>query len=99
MKSKFSLISIAILAIALTACHNRTDDYVNAQNNPPLKTPPGVTNTTFTDHNPIPQKSTTGVVAAPSLVPPGLTEDEASAKIALDEKEKQAKKAENTPQS
>ncbi|MES2205159.1 MAG: hypothetical protein V4496_08100 [Pseudomonadota bacterium] len=89
MKSTLALISLAVLTLALSACHNRTDDYVNAQNKAPLKTPPGVTNSTFTDHNPIPKKSTPNVVAAPSLVPPGLTEDEAAAKIALAEKKKQ----------
>ena len=96
MKLTLALFSIAVLTLALTACHNRTDDYVNAQNNAPLKTPPGVSNATFTDHNPIPKKSMPGVVAAPSLVPPGLTEDEAAAKIALAEKEKQP---ENTSSS
>lgn len=83
MKSTLSFISITVLVLSLNACHNRTQDYVNAQNNPPLKPPPGVTNATFTDHNPIPKKSTSDIVAAPSLVPPGLTEDEAEAKIAL----------------
>jgi len=82
MKSR--LLLLAALSLTLCACmHNRTDDYVNAQNNPSLKTPPGVNNATFVDHNPIPQKSTSEVVAAPSLVPPGLTEDEATAKVEL----------------
>ena len=96
MKSTHALISLAVLALALTACHNHTEDYVNAQNNAALKTPAGVSNTTFTDHNPIPKKSTPEVVAAPSLVPPGLTEDEAAAKIALAEKKKQPEVAEST---
>lgn len=87
MKLTLSLFSTAVLAFTLTACHNRTEDYVNAQNNAPLKTPPGISNATFTDHNPIPQKSTSSVVAAPSLVPPGLTEDEAAAEIALTKKQ------------
>lgn len=85
MKLTHSALSIAVLALTLTACHNRTEDYVNAQNNASLKTPPGVSSATFTDHNPIPKKSTSGVVTAPSLVPPGLTEDEAAAKKALAE--------------
>lgn len=67
---------VSILALTLTACmHNRADDYVNAQNNPPLKTPPGVTQPTFKDSYPIPAKSTTAVVPAPSLVPPGYDAD------------------------
>ncbi len=102
MKLTHSLLSIAVLTLTLTACHNRTEDYVNAQNNAALKTPAGVNNATFTDHNPIPKKSTPDVVAAPSLVPPGLTEDEAAAKRALAEKKKQpevAEKTESAPQN
>ena len=76
--------------------HNRADDYVNAQNAPALKTPPGINNAAFTDHNPIPAKSTPGVVPAPSLVPPGLTEDEATAKIALAEAKKNPEKSDVT---
>lgn len=100
MKSALSLISLSILALTLTACmHNRSSDYVNAKNNPSLKTPPGVNNPTFTDHNPIPQKSTSDTIAAPSLVPPGLTEDEEAAKIALAEEKKKAKSAEKIKNS
>lgn len=89
MKSLSTLFSVTVLTLTLTACmHNRSEDYVKAQNNAPLKTPPGVSNATFTDHNPIPQTSTTGVITVPSLVPPGLTEDEAAAKIALTVTEK-----------
>lgn len=86
MKLTSSLFLSAALALTLAACHNRTDDYVNAKNTPSLKTPPGVSQATFTDHNPIPKKSTSEVVPAPSLVPPGLEADEAAAKIALSEK-------------
>ena len=97
MRSTVSLISLSILALSLTACmHNRSDDYVNAQNGPALKTPPGVNSAAFTDHNPIPAKSTPDVVPAPSLVPPGLTEDEAAAKIALAEAKKKEKDADDT---
>lgn len=89
MKTYLSLFSLTILALSLTAClHNRTDDYVNAQNNPPLKTPPGVQNPTFKDNYPIPQKSTNQVVAAPSLVPPGLTTDEDASTAVLAEEKK-----------
>lgn len=94
MKSR--LLLLAALSLTLCACmHNRTNDYVNTQNNPSLKTPPGVNNANFVDHNPIPQKSTSEVVAAPSLVPPGLTEDEATAKAAL--AAAKAKKSESKP--
>ncbi len=97
MKSALSLISLSILALTLSACmHNRSSDYVNAKNNPSLKTPPGVNNPTFIDHNPIPKKSTSDPIAAPSLVPPGLTEDEEAAKIALAEKKKKSESAEET---
>jgi uncharacterized lipoprotein len=97
MKSTLSLISLSILALTLSACmHNRSSDYVNAKNNPSLKTPPGVNSPTFTDHNPIPQKSTSDAITAPSLAPPGLTEDEEAAKIALAEEKKKAKNTEDT---
>lgn len=97
MKLHAPLLAMSILALAaLTACHNYTNDYVNAKSVAPLKTPPGVSNPTFTEHNPIPKTSTTKAVTAPSLVPPGLTEDEAAAKIALAEEKKKAKTVKNT---
>ncbi len=74
---------IGALALSLTACHNYTNDYVNAKNNPVLKTPPGVANPTFIDHNPIPATSSSGATTPASVVPPGLLEDEAAAKAAL----------------
>lgn len=76
-------LTMMTLGLFLTACHNYTNDYVNAQNHSPLKTPPGVHHPTFMDHNPIPAKSSSDPITPASLVPPGLLEDEASAKIAL----------------
>lgn len=79
---KLTMIIITCV-LALTACHNYTNDYVNARSEPALKTPPGVNNPTFVNHNPIPAISSSTSVSAPSLVPPGLTEDEATAKTVL----------------
>jgi hypothetical protein len=72
-------LTIIALALSLTACHNHTNDYVNAQTQPALKTPPGVSNPNFVDHNPIPATPPSSPVSPPSLVPPGLTDDEAAA--------------------
>lgn len=71
------------MLIVLTGCmHNRADDYVNAQNNPTLKTPAGVTQPTFKDSYPIPAKSSASVVPAPNLVPPGYEADLQAAEAA-----------------
>lgn len=100
MKSYVSLISLAVFSVTLTAClHNRSNDYVNAQSTPDLKTPAGITSAKLTDNYPVPPKSTTEVVPAPSLVPPGLTEDEAAAKVALAEAKKKAKNSDNVEKS
>lgn len=76
---------LPLLACALTACmHNRTNDYVNAENNPPLKTPADITPPNFKASYPIPPKLTSAVVAAPNLVPPGYDAEVKEAKKATD---------------
>ena len=89
-------LTIIALALSLTACHNYTNDYVNAKSMPALKAPPGVDNPTFVNHNPIPAPLSSTPVSPPSLVPPGLMEDEAAAKIALAEAKAKTGNSDNT---
>ncbi len=68
-----------LLISTLTACHNYTNDYVNAKTAPVLKTPPGLSQPVLVAHNPIPETKSSDSPAPASLVPPGLNEDEAIA--------------------
>ncbi|MCD8500043.1 MAG: hypothetical protein LRY67_07530 [Gammaproteobacteria bacterium] len=64
---------------SLAACHHYTNDYVEAKNEPVLKNPPTVAQPVINNHYYIPEKSSASAIVAPSLVPPGLTEDQAIA--------------------
>ncbi len=77
MKGHFIL--AALLMSALVGCHNYTNDYMNAKTAPALKTPPNVSQPVFVAHNPIPEAHLSDSLTPASLVPPGLTDDEAMA--------------------
>lgn len=71
---------MSVFLFSLAACHHYTNDYVEAKNEPLLKTPSGIPQPVVTDHYHIPEKSSQSAIMAPSLVPPGLIEDQTIAK-------------------
>ena len=96
-----ALISFALplvasaLVFSLTACgpiHNRSTEYVQAENGPALELPKEMSNKKVNNYYPIPKTTTTGKkVVAADLTPPGLigAQDEA-------EQAKKTKKQGNT---
>lgn len=77
------MLTIATMTLTLTAClHDHSNDYLQAENYPPLKTPAGIASPEFSANYAIPKKSTTAAIPAPNLMPPGYAEDLAQAQAA-----------------
>jgi len=74
---------MSVCLFSLAACHHYTNDYLEAKNEPVLKKPPTVPQPAMNNHYYIPSKSSESRIVAPSLVPPGLIEDQAIAERKL----------------
>lgn len=107
MKALALITALCSLAVSITACgpiHNRSAEYVQAENDPSLKLPKAMSSNKIENYYPIPKTSHPDEKVAPAdLTPPGLIEAQEEAKKAQ-KLEKQTKKQPNnseqpTPQS